>query len=73
MESFSSGLRKLRIKNNLTQEQIANLLFMSKSNYCMIENGKTSFPSDRIPILCKILLCEPNDIFNSSLDYENII
>lgn len=34
------GLRMLRIKNDLTQEQFAARCGMSKTNYCLIEQGK---------------------------------
>lgn len=39
-------LKELRIKNNLTQEEVAKLLHITQPNYCNYENGKIPLNMD---------------------------
>jgi transcriptional regulator with XRE-family HTH domain len=34
-------IKELRLKNNLTQNQVAEALHISQNAYCLIEGGKT--------------------------------
>lgn len=39
--TFSKNLRKLRLKKDMTQEEVANILHIERSTYSCYENGKT--------------------------------
>ena len=55
------NLLELRKKNNLTQCELAEKLYMSQNCYSSYENGRTE---PNIETLCKIA-----DLYNVSLDY----
>ncbi|GJI52132.1 helix-turn-helix transcriptional regulator [Lactiplantibacillus plantarum] len=49
-------VKKSRLKQGLTQQQMADMLGIeSKSNYSKRENGDTNFKSNEVPELAKIL------------------
>ena len=54
-------LLELRKKNNLTQSEIAEKLFMSQNCYSSYENGRTE---PNIETLCKLA-----DLYKVSIDY----
>lgn len=54
-------LRDLREDNNLTQQQIADKIHMSRTGYNQYETGKNDIPTK---ILIKLA-----DIYNTSIDY----
>jgi len=54
-------IRNLRIDNNLTQKEIADLLGVKQNTYSQYEIGKISYPIDALPILAKF--------YNVSTDY----
>lgn len=54
-------IKALRKKNNLTQNQLARLLHMSRSTVLKYETGRQIPPVDRI--------CDIADIFDVSTDY----
>ena len=58
---LASRIRQLREKSELTQQELANLLHVSKASICKYEKDK-SYPS--LDILLKMA-----DIFNVSTDY----
>ena len=60
-ESFASRLKQLRLKNNLSMNDLAKALHTSKTFVSYIESGKRTTPIDK--------LVEIADYFDVSLDY----
>lgn len=61
MDDFGPRLKILRIKNEMTQRQVAFYLHIDRTTYAGYELGKR-FPD--VHILCKLA-----DLFNVSVDY----
>lgn len=65
MEDFYSGIGKriksLRIKQHLTQEEVAQAMHMRRETYNTIENGRRNIKADEICLLAETL--------NTSCDY----
>lgn len=61
MSVFSQRLYDTRIKLNLTQNEVANLIPMTQSSYSRIENG---FQEPSLPQLKKLA-----EVLNVSVDY----
>ena len=57
-------LKYLRKKNNLTQKQVATLLFMSDSNYAKYENGKIPLDEEKAKNLAKLYNCSISYLLN---------
>lgn len=57
-------IQKLRLKNNLSQEELANLLSIDRSTVAKWETGKALPRADKLPTLAKILNCSMDEIFN---------
>ncbi|MDD4027489.1 MAG: helix-turn-helix transcriptional regulator [Bacilli bacterium] len=55
-----------RRENNYTHMQMANMLDISKSYYCQIENNKRKLTYDMAYRISKILKCKPDDLFYDS-------
>lgn len=54
-------IRNLREDSDLTQQQVADKLFITRSAYSNYENGSRAFPLE--------ILCGLADIFGTSVDY----
>ena len=54
-------VKNLREDNDLTQQQVADKLFITRSAYSNYENGSRAFPLD--------ILSRLADIYNTSVDY----
>ena len=61
MDDFGPRLKILRIKNEMTQWQVALYLHIDRTTYASYESGKR-FPDAHI-------LCKLADLFNVSVDY----
>ncbi len=55
--------RDLRIQSGYTQENIADLLGMSRYNWVNIEAGRQTIMPDALHLYCRIIHCHPNDIY----------
>lgn len=56
-------IKELRLKNNFTQEQMAETLHISQNAYSLIENGKTKLlDEERIDIIAKKFNVNPIDL-----------
>lgn len=56
-------IKELRIKNNLTQEQMAEVLHISQNAYSLIESGKTRLvDEERINIIAKKFGISPMEL-----------
>lgn len=56
---LAANLRKARKVKELSQEYVAGKLGISQSQYSDIENGKVTFPIDKIESLSKFLEIQP--------------
>lgn len=56
-------LKILRAKNNLSQENVANVLNITKSTYNRKENGIADFTLSEIKTLSELFNTSPTDIF----------
>lgn len=56
-------LKNLRIKNELTQEQMGKIIGITKVGYWKIEQGETPLSYDRAIKLAAVFHLKPDDIF----------
>ena len=56
-------LKEFRIKNHLSQREVADLLEMAQPHYCRWEQGKMFPNAKQIVKLCELFKCTPNDLF----------
>ena len=60
---MNKNLQELRIKNGLTQKQVAMITNKTETYISLIENGRRN-PSDKMKImLAKLYNCKIEDIF----------
>ena len=57
----AENIKKIRIQNNKTQEEAAQLLNVSRSSYAMWESNNNIIPLKRLITIC--------DYFHTSIDY----
>ena len=56
-------IQKLRNKNKLTQEQLANILSVDRSTIAKWETGEAMPRADKLPEIAKALNCTIDDLF----------
>ena len=61
---FGNHLRELRKKNGYTQQQMADILNISRSTYTYYETGKSEPSYDKLKILCDVFSIDYNTILN---------
>lgn len=60
------NLKELREKAGVSQEKLATELgYKHQSAISMIENGERKIPTDKIPLLAKVLNCSIEDLFET--------
>ena len=64
--NFSTNLRRLRLKQNLTQEQLAEMLNYSKKSISKWESGHALPPSAILPDIAKLLETTIDDMMSES-------
>lgn len=60
-KEFGKRLRKIRKRNNMTQEKLAEILYLSVDSISNFENGKSTCMPEHLTKICQI--------FNISADY----
>jgi len=55
------SIRAMRVNANLTQEQVAEKLGITRLSYRNKENGKTEFKLKELLVLCELFGVELND------------
>lgn len=55
------SIRAMRVNANLTQEQVAEKLGITRLSYRNKENGKTEFKLKELLVLCELFDVELND------------
>lgn len=68
-KNIGKKILELRKERKLTQEQVANRLFISQSSYARIESGKSYSWANHIQSLCDIFEITPEELVNK----ENVI
>ena len=63
-KEFGLHLRELRKAKGYTQQQMADLLNISRSTYTYYETGKSEPGYDKLKILCRVFDIDYNSIFN---------
>ena len=65
MEGLNLGLLKQKRKDSgLSLQEMANLLgYTSPSSYLKLEDGKSDFKANHLPVICEKLKCELNELF----------
>lgn len=69
---FSEKLQKLRKENNLSQEQLADMLDVSRQSVSKWESGQTYPEMDKLIAMCKIFKCTLDDLTNDNISDINI-
>lgn len=69
---FSEKLQKLRKEKNYSQEQLADMLDVSRQSVSKWESGQTYPEMDKLISLCKIFGCTMDDLVNDEVNDETI-
>ncbi len=78
-ELLGKRIKELRLKNNLTQEQLAEMVSMGERNLSKIECGINFISADTLEKITKALNVSPKDLFdfdhlkNSEIKKEELI
>ena len=64
MENYISYLRSLREDNDLTQQDIANVLGTSQTMYARYERGANELPMRHFITLCKYYNVSADEVLN---------
>jgi len=62
-KKVGARIKLLRLERGLSQEQLGDALGLTFQQIQKYEKGTNAVASTRIPLLCKILKIEPNDLF----------
>lgn len=62
---FGANLKKLRVRNNLTQEKLAELVELDYKTISFIETGRTFISGDTYSKLCNYFNVEPEYFFKT--------
>lgn len=67
MSTFGENLKNIRIKKNLSQEELANLMGYKsgKSAISRIENGHNGVPQSTVIKFCEVLHVSPIDLLRT--------
>ena len=77
VKELSNNIRKIRVLNGLTQENVANDLGISLTAYGRIEQGKTNIPYSRLNQIAEcfqietVMLFQDVDVQNIASDSQN--
>ena len=66
--NFCNNLQKLRKKMNLSQEQLAESLNVTRQSVSKLESGASYPEMDKLLALCKIFNCGIDDLVNKNID-----
>ena len=65
--SFNEKLQYLRKENKLSQEQLADMLDVTRQSVSKWESGTTYPEMDKLIMLCKIFRCSLDDLTNDEI------
>ncbi len=70
--SFSEKLQQLRKANKMSQEQLADMLDVTRQSVSKWESGTTYPEMDKLIALCKIFKCSLDDLTNDEISEINV-
>lgn len=70
--SFSEKLQQLRKANKMSQEQLADMLDVTRQSVSKWESGTTYPEMDKLIALCKIFKCSLDDLTNDDVSEINV-
>lgn len=70
--SFNEKLQYLRKENKLSQEQLADMLDVTRQSVSKWESGTTYPEMDKLIMLCKIFKCSLDDLTNDEIREINV-
>lgn len=70
--SVSEKIKNLRVRNNFTQEYVANELNISQSTYSSLENGTSKLNIEKAEMLGSLYNIDPSIFFSKSTIHLNI-
>jgi len=73
LQNFAKNLRKIRLEKELSQENIALELGMSREAYRKLENGKTNLNITHLEGLSNVFKMDLADMMNHDNEKYNII
>ena len=63
MESMADRIKAIRMRSGQSQQQIADILGMTRAGYSSIETGRNGKKYETLPRLAKALGCRIDDFF----------
>ena len=63
LKSIGRKIAQIRVKQKLTQEDLAGMAEIDRSFLSYIENGRKNFSVEMMLKICKVLEIEPDDLF----------
>lgn len=70
---FSEQLKKARLNNGYTQQQVADLMGITKSTYCGYETGKRQPDVAKIKLLASILNTSGDILLETGFESDDVI
>ena len=64
-------IKDKRMSKNLTQEELAEMLGVTRSTIAMWETGEAFPRADKLPLLARILECNIDDLFKEGEKNED--
>lgn len=64
LKKIRERLKKIRIEKGLTQDNMADMLYISQNSYHKLENGHTKMSLDKFIDICNVLQVEMAEIIN---------
>ncbi len=68
---FGKRIRELRIKQNLTQEKLSELLWIDPQHFCKMENGNHFPTAKNLVNLANVLAVDIKDLFSFEQPFKN--
>ncbi len=63
-------IKDKRTSKNLTQEELAEMLGVTRSTVAMWESGEAMPRTDKLPTLAKLFNCSIDDLFKEGVENE---
>lgn len=79
LQKIPKNIKRFRLSNKLTQEQLAECLNLDTQYYAQLERGERNFTLEKIINICEIFHIQVNDIIeitdanDANVDTEEII
>jgi len=64
------NIKKYRLLNNMTQEELAGLLYLDTQYYAQLERGERNFTIEKIVMVCQIFHIGVEDIIDTGQSFD---